>query len=144
MILPIALYGCEIWGFENSQIVENLHNDFLRHIVGSKKSTPIYVLHAVLGCHPIQINIKSRMIGFWLSIVNGKGSKISKLLYTIMFNEQEKGVNDFKWIRYINDTLVSVGRRDLFRNDSVNNPKAVKRVFHEHCQTYIFKNGMKR
>ena len=23
VILPIALYGCEIWGFENSQIVEN-------------------------------------------------------------------------------------------------------------------------
>ena len=30
VILPIALYGCEIWGFENSQIIENLHNDFLR------------------------------------------------------------------------------------------------------------------
>ena len=25
-ILPIALYGCEIWGFGNSQIIENLHN----------------------------------------------------------------------------------------------------------------------
>ena len=29
VILPIALYGCEIWGFENSQIIEKLHNDFL-------------------------------------------------------------------------------------------------------------------
>ena len=37
VILPIALYGCEIWGFENSQIVENLHYDFLRHIEGLKK-----------------------------------------------------------------------------------------------------------
>ena len=54
------------------------------------------MLHEELGRHPIQINIKSRMIGFWLSIVNGKGSKLSKILYTIMFNEQEKGVNDFK------------------------------------------------
>ena len=77
MILPIALYGCEIWGFENCQIIENMHNDFLRHIVGLKKSTPIYMLHAELGRHPIQIDIKSRMIGFWLSIINGKGSKLS-------------------------------------------------------------------
>ena len=37
VILPIALYGCEIWGFENSQIVENLHNDFLRQIVDLKQ-----------------------------------------------------------------------------------------------------------
>ena len=72
VILPIALYGCEIWGFENSQIIENLHNYFLRQIINLRKSTPIYMLHAELGRHPIQNNIKSRMIGFWLSIVNGK------------------------------------------------------------------------
>ena len=39
VILPIAVYGCEISGFENSQIIENLHNDFLRHIV----SLDVYV-----------------------------------------------------------------------------------------------------
>ena len=42
VILPIALYGCEIWGFGNSKIIEYLHDDFLRHIVNLKKSTPIY------------------------------------------------------------------------------------------------------
>ena len=36
VILPIALYGCEIWGFEHSQIIENLHNDFLRQIINLK------------------------------------------------------------------------------------------------------------
>ena len=92
VILPIALYGSEIWGFENSQIIENLHNDFLRQIINLRKSTPIYMLHAVLGRHPKQINIKSRMIGFWLSIVNGKESKLSKLLYSIMLKEHEKGL----------------------------------------------------
>ena len=65
IILPIALYGCKLWGFENSQIIENSHNDFLRQIINLRKSTE-------LGRHPIQINIKSRIIGFWLSIANGK------------------------------------------------------------------------
>ena len=37
-----------------------------------RKGTPIYMLHAVLRRHPIQINIKARMICFWLSTVNGK------------------------------------------------------------------------
>ena len=45
------------------------------------------MLHAELGRQPIQINIKSRMIGFWLSIVNGKESKLLKLLYSIMLKE---------------------------------------------------------
>ena len=126
VILPIALYGCEIWGFENSQIIENLHNDFLRQIINLRKSAPIYMLHAELGRHPIQINIKSRMIGFWLSIVNGKESKLSKLLYSIMLKEHEKGSYNFKWIRCINDILVAVGRPDLFRTEPVNDPNSVK------------------
>ena len=46
--------------------IENLQNDFLRHIVNLRKSTPIYMLQAELGRHAIKINIKSRMIGFWI------------------------------------------------------------------------------
>ena len=100
---------CTLTYFENNQIIENLHNDFLRQIINLRKSTPIYMLHAELEGHPIQINIKSRMKGFWLSIVNGKETKLSKLLYSILLQEHKKGFNNFKWIRCINDILVSVG-----------------------------------
>ena len=48
VILPIALYGCEIWGFENCQIIEKLRNDVLRQIINLRKSTPIYMLHEEL------------------------------------------------------------------------------------------------
>ena len=60
-----------------------------------------------------------------------------------MLKEQEKGFYECKWIRCINDLLVSVGRPDLFRNYSISNPKAVK-VFHEYYQICTFKNGTKR
>ena len=30
-ILPIALYGCEIWAYENTNIIEKLQNEFLRY-----------------------------------------------------------------------------------------------------------------
>jgi hypothetical protein len=29
-ILPILTYNCEIWGFENIDIIEKVHNDCLR------------------------------------------------------------------------------------------------------------------
>ena len=28
-ILPISLYACEVWGFENIQLIEKLQNEFL-------------------------------------------------------------------------------------------------------------------
>ena len=48
-ILPIVIYGCEIWAFENTDIMEKLQNEFLRYITNLKKSTPLYMLHAELG-----------------------------------------------------------------------------------------------
>ena len=66
------------------------------------------------------------MIGFWLSIVNGKKSKLSKLLYSILLKEHEKASYNFKWIRCINNILVSVGKPDLFKAEPVDNPTSVK------------------
>ena len=66
------------------------------------------------------------MIVFWLSIVNGKESKLSKLLYLIMLKEHEKGSYNFKWIHCINDILVAVSRPDLFKTEPVKNPNSVK------------------
>ena len=64
------------------------------------------------------------MIGFWLSIVNGKESKLSKLLCSIMLKEHKKCSYNFKWIRY--DILVAVGRPDLFKTEPINNQHSVK------------------
>ena len=115
VILPIALYGCEILGFENSQIIENLHNVFLRQIINLRKKYPYIYVTCRMGRHPIQINIKSRMIGFWLSCnCQWKRIQIIKLLYSIMLKEHEKGSYNFKWIRCIKDILVAVGRPYLF------------------------------
>ncbi|MCU7800877.1 MAG: reverse transcriptase family protein [gamma proteobacterium symbiont of Lucinoma myriamae] len=126
-ILPIMLYGCEIWGFQNTKLVENLHNDFLRTIVKLKKSTPIYMIHAELGRMPLDININSRMIGYWISVVNSNQLKLSKQLYNILLNETISGNYEHKWITSIKQILTSVGRMDLFNADFINNPRAVKR-----------------
>ena len=56
-ILPIALYGCEVWAFEKLQLIENLQNVFLRYITHLKKSTLIYMLQVELGRSPIDITI---------------------------------------------------------------------------------------
>ena len=42
-ILPVLLYGCEIWRFQNTKMLENVHNQFLRSITKLRKSTPIHV-----------------------------------------------------------------------------------------------------
>ena len=125
-ILPIALYACEVWGFENIQLIEKLQNEFLRHITNSKKSTPVYMLYAELGRKPINISIKNRMIGYWLNIINSKDCKLSKLLYNVLLHEYNAGIFQHKWIHCIKEILISVGRIDLFNKVNVENTKSLK------------------
>ena len=91
-IVPILLYGSEIWGFENTGLIEKLQNDFLRKITHLRKSTPIYILQAELGRYTLNNNIKLRMLNFWASLINGKQNKISYLLYKIMLKDTETGL----------------------------------------------------
>ena len=37
-VLPIMTYSCEVFGFENIQILERIHNEFLRKITKTKKA----------------------------------------------------------------------------------------------------------
>ena len=42
---PILLYGCEVWGYENVDILEKVHTKFSKLIFGISKcshNTPIY------------------------------------------------------------------------------------------------------
>ena len=71
----ILLYGSEITGFEKHDILERLCIQFYKIILKAKKSTPNLMLCGELGelgRHPISVLIKSKMIGFWQHLVNGK------------------------------------------------------------------------
>jgi hypothetical protein len=109
-ILPILTFGSEIWGFETLNDIEKVHNEFLRKITKSRNSTPLYMLYAELGRHPISISIKSRMIGFWNRLILGKHSKLSYQLYDFLLKHD---IN-FKWINSIKGILTSAGRPDIF------------------------------
>ena len=111
-------------------------------ITNSKKSTPVYMLHAELGCKAVDVKIKTHMIGFWLNIVNGKESKLSKLLYKFLLGECDGGIYQHKWIHCIKEILISVGCIDLLHKEVIENPKLFKTQISKICLIYISKNGI--
>lgn len=122
-ILPILLYGSELWGYENTDIIERIHTEFLRNITKLRKTTPLYMLYAELGRYPLEINIKYRMISYWISLKVGKQEKLSNLAYeTLRYN-----LPNSKWIQNIIHILQSVGRNDLWLLDKeIEHPRSIK------------------
>ena len=125
-VLPILSYGCETWGFQSLNLIDTVHNQFLRNMAKLRKSTPICMIYAELGRNPIDIQIKSRMIGYWISLVHNENlNKFSRNIYDIMLAEFNSGQN-FKWLNYIKEILISVGEPGPFDQNFIQNPKATK------------------
>jgi hypothetical protein len=76
-ILPKLLYGSEIWGLENIDIIERVHLRFCILILHLKQSTPSFMVYGELGRYPISVIIKVRMIRFWCRTLTGKECKLS-------------------------------------------------------------------
>ena len=83
------------------------------------------MIHTELVRHSMDITIKSRLIGYWRSIINGDNTKIANILHNMHFYEVNNGHN-LRLINFIKDTLISVGRIDLFYKSSINNPREIK------------------
>ena len=41
-VAPILLYGCEVWGYENTDIIEKVHTKFCKFIFGVSKCSHNY------------------------------------------------------------------------------------------------------
>ena len=53
IIKPILLYGCEVWGFGNCDVIERIQPIFYKYIFNLKISTPSYMIYSELGVKPI-------------------------------------------------------------------------------------------
>ena len=109
LVLPILMYGSEVTGFENHNMLERLCLQFYKIILNVKKTTPNLILNGELGRHPVSIDIKARMIGFWQRIVNGKPDKISSKLYRILLSMHNRDIFHSKWLMYIKNILSDSG-----------------------------------
>ena len=111
-VLPILTYSCEVWGYENLDIIEKVHNDFLRKITLARKSTPLYMLYGELGRIPIKLIIKSRMTGYWNRMIKSKATKISFLAYQFLLHTPNFSS---KWIMHIQSIFNQIGRPDIWQ-----------------------------
>ena len=72
------LYGCEIWGHVNTDLIERLHLKFCKLLLCLKKSTPNFMVYGELGAYPLDIYIKCRMLGYWARLLSQNNDRLSK------------------------------------------------------------------
>ena len=108
IVIPILLYGCEIWGFGNLDVIERVQLKFCKMVLNLKPSTPNYMIYGELGRVPMSVHIKTRIISYWSQILTGKQTKYSFILYNLLYCKFNNGY-ETKWMGNLKSILDSSG-----------------------------------
>ena len=99
-VAPILLYGCEVWGCENTDIIEKVHTKFCKFIFGVSKFSHNMPIYGELVCYPLSITIKQRMVCYWTRMLKSNQHKLNKVMYDILYNLHCKDIHSSGWIKY--------------------------------------------
>ena len=118
MVIPILIYGCEVWGSENTDIIEKLHLKFCKMILNVKNGTPNVMIYGELGRYPLYIEVYTRMIKYWAKINTSYDNKLVLKMYRFC-----KFINeDINWCTKVKEILFMCGFYDIWNNDVPVNP----------------------
>ncbi len=119
-VLPIMLYGCEIWGFGNNNILETVFLKFCKYLLGLKNSTPNCMVYGEVGCYPVSVHIKVRMIVYWLKLCSSGEQKICKKLYNVLLRMHRDESYHSDWLTSIITTLEQNGLGLIWQSQGTN------------------------
>ena len=108
-IEPILLYGAEIWGSDDTSIIEKYYMKTLKQIMGVKHSTPTYMVLGETGKLPIRFKIDKQIFTFWYRLVTGKQEKLSCEIYKIMTLDKTCLNISYRWLEHVEKILNDTG-----------------------------------
>ena len=117
-IEPILLYGSEVWGYEDIKIIEAVHLKYCKYLLKLKKSTPSMMIYGETGRFPLSISLKCRIINFWARLIMAETTKISSIMYRIMFQLHVQNMYKSEWISFIEKILNEAGMGNIWASQS--------------------------
>ena len=119
-IIPILLYGSEVWGSSNLKQIETCHNQTCKLMLHLHKRSANCMALGELGRFNMEHLIKQRMLNFWANLINGKQSKISYQIYRMARILYDQGTYKSKWLSCIHSNLNKTGLGYIWNLDQFN------------------------
>ena len=121
LVLPILSYGCEVWGVDTKcgAAAEALHREFLRRLLGVRKSTANHMVLAELGRFPLQVHFWQQILRYHhrtCCTIALDNVRLVKLAMVDGFALHQTAVKD-SWQHYLGDFLHGhLGQQQLFHS----------------------------
>ena len=110
LIVPILLYGCEVWCPMMTNLASKLQLRFYRIILKLSKSAPSCMVYGELGQFPLEVQAKCRMLNFWFKPVNiNYKFKFSNIMYKFRYEMYREGKYKSPFLSTIETVLNGIG-----------------------------------
>ena len=116
-IQTILLYGAEMWGMENCNVLENVHLYAMKKCLRVPIFTPNVMIYGDTGRHEIGINAIVRSIKYWLKILKMNESRYVRKVYNMMLHDD---CSD-NWAGKIKEVLFRFNFVDIWESQQVVN-----------------------
>ena len=112
--------------FGDMEILNHLkffYRKFIKRVLGLDKITPNCIVYGEVGKYPIIHRVYRRMISFWAKISEGKSSKLSSIMYKIIYKLHLCGEYDSPWLIAIKNIICNSGSSHFWYDQELFSPK---------------------
>ena len=140
-VVPVLLYGVEVWGCENLRDVEVFHRSFLRLLLKTFKFTPNCMLYGEMGCTDMKTIIHQRIINFWAKLKFGPTEKFSSILCTFLSKLQSEHPENytFKWVQSVQKIQDNCGFSYVWDAEDLDYV-SFKAIFSQRCNDIFLRD----
>lgn len=115
---PAMLYGCEVWGQyclqladpagNNNLEVEQVHRNFLRHVLTVQRNTPVWIVYREAGMYPVQHACLRNMLAFLRRVLQLDDREYVKLAMLDCIAAATTSTSTKNWFSALTDLLHKV------------------------------------
>ena len=107
MVVPVLIYGCELWGFKKSETIERVQYKFCKYILNVGQNTPNAAALGDCGRFPLFVTCLLRCIKFWVKLLHMPEHRYQKQVYSMLINLDNSGKSN--WVSHVRTLLFESG-----------------------------------
>lgn len=128
-IIPIALYGCEVWGVTDLSVFEKFCNNFYRALLKLRPNAPVTLAKGELGRNSIYVKVHIRIIKFWLNCISAEEGSARRCTYNTQLFLASK--NEPCWALGVKNMLFTYGYGDIWEAQMVDSTEGFTAAFRQ-------------
>ena len=120
-VLPILLYGSEVWGLQHFDTIEKIHLYVCKKYLGVKINTSSLMVFGECGRFLLYIYSNIKVIKYWLRLFDMPAYRLPKKCYNMMIEYDKNGKRN--WVTGVRELLFKSGFGHIWQSQNVH-PKS--------------------